>query len=148
MTAKKLVEIGSLARDEGITLCLHPHYGTNVERYDEIQFMMNQTNPDLLSLCLDTAHTVLGYMDPVDTFRRYISRLSYVHLKDIVPVEGSWSDGFRELGEGNVDFQGVVEVLKSSGYNGIICVELDNPRESNIKSAGISRHFLRDHFGL
>ena len=150
-TVDKASLIGEFAGQHGVTVCLHPHYGTNVERADELAYLMEHVEPELLSLTLDTAHTVLGEMDPVPTFSQYASRVRYVHLKDIVPVDdpsAPWYSGFRELGRGLVNFPGVVRVLDQAGFDGVLCVELDRPRICGYKSAEISRQYLRDELGL
>lgn len=150
-TVSKMLEIGRLAGRYDVTVCLHPHYGTSVERADELAYMMERLDPTVMSLTLDTAHTVLGSMDPVSTFTQYADRVRYVHMKDIVPVDDPslpWWSGFRELGRGTVNFPAVVNVLKKAGFDGVLCVELDNPRICGYKSAGISRQYMRDELGL
>jgi inosose dehydratase len=134
-----------------VTVCLHPHYGTNVERASELAYVMERVDPAVLSLTLDTAHTVLGGMAPVDTFERYADRVRYVHMKDIVPVTDSgqgWWSGFRELGRGIVNFPAIVAILERAGFDGVLCVELDRPRICGYKSAAISRQYMHDELGL
>jgi inosose dehydratase len=150
-TARYAARIGELARAVGVTLCLHPHYGTMVERAEELAYMMDNVPRELLMLTLDTAHTVLGGMDPVATFTRYADRVRYVHMKDIIPVtdpQAPWWSGFRELGRGIVNFPAIVSILQMAGFEGVLCVEMDRPRVCGYKSAAISRQYLRDEFGL
>jgi inosose dehydratase len=150
-TARYAVQIGELARTKEITLCLHPHYGTIVERAEELAYMMDQVSPDLMSLTLDTAHTVLGGMDPVATFEQYAWRVRYVHVKDIVPIgdrDAPWWSGFRELGRGIVNFPAIADILGGAGFDGVLCVELDRPRVCGYKSAAISREYLREELGI
>jgi len=150
-TVTKVSQIGQFARQCGVTLCLHPHYDTNVERADELAYVMEHLDPALVSLTLDTAHAVLGGMDPVLTFAQYADRVRYVHMKDIVPIDDPglpWWSGFRELGRGTVNFPAVVGVLEEAGFDGVLCVELDNPRVCGYKSAAISRQYMRDELGL
>ena len=51
---------------------------------------------------------------------------------------------FRPLGYGTIDFKGVYKVLKQGNYDGVICVELDNPPICNYKAAMDSRNYLRN----
>lgn len=149
--ADRALQIGQLARQHGVTVCLHPHFGTNVERADELAYMMTHLDPALVSLTIDTAHTVLGGMDPIETVTQYADRIRYMHMKDILPSvdpDLPWWSGFRELGRGTVDLIGVVEVLKGTGFEGVLCVELDRPRVCGYKSAAISRQYLREELGL
>jgi inosose dehydratase len=140
-----------MANDAGITLCLHPHYATIIERADEIDYMMDNVSEDLLKLTIDTAHTVLGGMEPLELCSKYASRVRYVHMKDIIPVTDSsrpWWSGFRELGRGIVNFPTFVSILDDAGFEGVLCVEMDRPRVCGYKSAAISRQYLLEEFGL
>ena len=38
----------------------------------------------------------------------------------------------------------IVNVLKENGYDGVLCVELDNPEICNFRSAQISRQYIKD----
>ena len=150
-TARHATRIGEMAADAGITLCLHPHYATMIERADELAYMMDNVSEDLLKLTIDTAHTVLGGMDPVDTFAKYADRVRYVHMKDILPVTDPsmpWYSGFRELGRGIVNFPACVDILAGASFEGVLCVEMDRPRVCGYKSAAISRQYLLEEFGL
>jgi inosose dehydratase len=151
VTARNAVRICELAQEAGVTVCLHPHYGTIIERADELAYMMDEIPAELLSLTVDTAHTVLGEMDPVSTFAQYADRVRYVHMKDIIPVDDPsipWWSGFRELGRGIINFPAIVAILKDAGFGGVLCVEMDRPRVCGYKSAAISRQYLLEEFGL
>jgi inosose dehydratase len=150
-TARQVREIAELGQRYGITVCLHPHYATNVERAPELEYMMEQIPADVLGLTLDTAHTVLGGMDPVETFERYAARVRYVHMKDIaLPIDPQqpWWSHFRELGRGVINFPAIARILRRAGFEGYLCVELDAPRVCGYKSAAISRQYLRDELGI
>jgi len=150
-TAAMVKQVAVKARAAGVTPCLHPHYGTVVERAPELAYLMEHVEPTVLSLTLDTAHTVLGGMDPVATFAQYADRVGYVHMKDIGTVrdpDQPWYAGFRELGRGAVDFPAIAAILKRAGFDGVLCVELDRPRICGYKSALISRQYLREELGI
>lgn len=149
-TVEKLTAIGKMAREHGVTMCLHPHFNTNVERGPELAYLVEHTDPELVSLCLDTAHTILGKMDPVETFTTYLDRIKYVHLKDIAAELDPENPmrSFRDLGQGQVDFPGVLRVLRAGGYDGVLCVEQDFPSVCNYKTAMVSRRYIREQLGL
>lgn len=145
--------IGKLCTENGIKACMHPHANTNLFTEEEIDYFCEKTDPKYVYLCLDTAHTVLGGMDPVKAFAKYVGRLGYVHLKDVDPdAEGKFAEQpmgrFLPLGMGNVDFRGVHHALKTGGYDGVLCVELDRPHVCNYKSAMISREYIHNVLGL
>lgn len=141
-------QIGALCRSYGVTMCVHPHYGTFVETAEQIAYIDAYTNPETTRYCIDTCHCVLGKMDPAETFRKYGKKLAYVHFKDVSSDENEHPDApikrCRALGEGYVDFREVYEVIKESGYDGIICVEVDWPRICNYETAMVSRKYLHN----
>lgn len=146
---KKLDEIGKMSQKYGITLCLHPHYGSTVFTEHEIDYVLERLNSDVVSLCMDTAHTTLAGMNPVKAFGKYFKRIKYVHLKDVDPTpHENPMRAFRALGEGTVDLKGVVNVLKKSGYDGVLCCEADYQRVSNYETAMVSRDYIHRVLGL
>jgi inosose dehydratase len=149
-TVEHVRALCDLAHSHQIVPCLHPHYGTIVERAEEIEYLVDRLEPSILSLTLDTGHVVLGGMEPVAAFAQYASRVAYVHVKDIAlqqDPEQPWASVFRELGRGIIDFPGVVKTLADVGFEGVLCVELDRPRVCGYKSAVISRRYLHDELG-
>ena len=53
---------------------------------------------------------------------------------------------FRELGEGDIDFKSVFDVLKKSGYDGYLCLELDRTRFGNKESAAMNLDYMRKNW--
>lgn len=157
---KILNDVGKLAREYNIWLCMHPHFETTVEQEQEIDYIAANMNPEYAGFCFDTAHLTVGGMDSVKMFEKHAELIKYVHLKDakkVTDVEAernkwkNWSPDFRvfyELGEADIDFPGVIDVLKKAGYDGYLCVELDHTRYGNRESAVMSRKYIREKLGL
>ncbi len=150
--AARCNRIGRLCKENGMVACFHPHANTPVFRENEIDLLMENTDPGLVTLCLDTAHTTLAGMDAVQAFRKFAPRLGYVHLKDVDPdtsVSPEWPmNRFLPLGLGTVDFKGIYKVLREAGYDGVLCVELDKQPVCNYKSALVSREYLHNALHL
>lgn len=143
--------IGRMCCDNGILACFHPHAQTAVFKQNEIQLFLDSTDKALVSLCLDTAHTAIAGMDVAEAFRRWLPRVGYVHLKDVDPALARSErpmSAFCELGIGTIDFRGVHRALQTGGYDGVLCVELDNRTVCNYKSAMISRQYLHNALSL
>ena len=146
--------VGAYAKEKGVTLCFHPHYGTCVFWQSDIDYFAEHTNPDYVSFCFDTAHTTLAGMDPAALIRQYGSRVAYMHLKDVDTYALSKAEGrdkmgtFRALGHGTVNFPAVKAALEEVGFDGVLCVELDRPEVCNFHSAEVSRIYLRDVLGI
>ena len=147
MYAELCNKLGVHCKEKGVTLCFHPHAISAVFAEDQVEFFVNNTNAALVSLCLDTAHTTIAGMNPVEAFDKFFSRIAYVHLKDVDPTQAKSETpmkSFRALGLGTVDFVGVADVLKKRGYDGVLCVELDNPEVCNYQSAEVSRKYIKN----
>ena len=146
--------LGEYAKEKGITVCFHPHYGTCVFSQSDIDYFAAHTNPEYVSFCLDTAHTTLAGICPVELIHQYASRIAYMHLKDVDTYALSKAEGpqkmgsFRALGHGTVNFPAVKAALEEEGFDGVLCVELDRPEVCNFHSAEVSRIYIRDVLGL
>lgn len=153
-TCEIVNRLGEYAKTKGVTVCFHPHYGTCVFSQSDIDYFAEHTNPEFVSFCIDTAHTTLAGINPVDLIRQYGERIAFMHLKDVDTYALSKAEGpekmrsFRALGHGTVNFPAVKAALEEIGYDGVLCVELDRPEVSNYHSAEVSRTYIRDVLGL
>jgi inosose dehydratase len=158
--AARVERLARMCREEyGLVACFHPHGGTYVENPEEIERLMEATDPGAVGLCLDTGHVAFGGGDPVATAAAYGERIGCVHLKDIQldRLAASIRRGedyaaaakqgvFVALGEGAVDVAGVLRALEASGYAGWLTVEQDRAVEEatdTLAAAAKSREFLR-----
>ncbi|MBE6644286.1 MAG: hypothetical protein E7612_02765 [Ruminococcaceae bacterium] len=141
-----MVKFATIAKKYGITTNVHPHVNTYFMYEDEVDYVMENTDPNLISLAPDTAHIAAAGADPVKMIKKYIDRVKFIHLKDYKFGEGITSSGwvdngvpvmtcYRELGKGTVDFPSILKILDGAGYEGPLCIELDRPPVSNVESA-------------
>lgn len=146
-----LNEIGKKAREWGIQIGLHNHYGTMFESSKDIDVMMKATNPEYVGFCPDTAHLAISGCNVINIVESYKDRINYIHLKDatqretyldrVYPRNIRWTKRFRELGKGDIDFAAVMRILKRSGYTGWCAYEQDNSR-TPIRSATVSKRYI------
>ncbi|MBX0296174.1 sugar phosphate isomerase/epimerase family protein [Haloarcula nitratireducens] len=141
-----LHDIAAAAEDAGVTVVLHHHGGAHIEQPDEIREWLDRT-PDSVELLFDTAH-YHPYGDVVEGIERYADDIAYVHLKDIASPAGfethvenltagkvdfdsiiNFIWAFRDLGEGELDFEAIDEALADVGYDGHQTIEIENRRE-------------------
>ncbi len=152
MYADVFTKMGEISQKYDITTCLHPHAHTRMFHEDEIDCFLSITDRNLIGLTMDTAHTTLAGMDAVKAFDKYGDRIQYVHLKDLDPDPEAHADWpmnrFLALGQGVIDFKGVIKVLKKHNYKGVLCVELDCPLVCNFESAQYSRRYIKDVLAL
>jgi len=124
------------ALERGVAAAFHPHTGTYVEGAEEVEALLEATDPDVVGLAFDTGHAVVGGADPVAFARDHRSRIAHLHLKDVdgavlarvrageAGVEEAWAGGlFCPFGEGVVDVVGVLREL--DGFGGWAVVEQD-----------------------
>lgn len=153
---KTCAAIGKLTKPHGIVPCIHPHANTMVMYKNEIDFIMQNTNPDEIGFGPDTAHLTVGRCDAVEIYDRYAARIKFTHLKDVkknkaVAGDGAKKEGFEiysdflEMGEGDVDFDGIFKVLDKVGYAGYLTAEIDRSRFGNRRSAEMNMAFFRKH---
>ncbi|MEM9950327.1 MAG: TIM barrel protein [Chloroflexota bacterium] len=152
--AKGAEYVAQRVMDEaGLRCVLHHHTGTWIETPAETERIMEMTNPEHIGLAFDTGHWAFAGGDPVAGIHKHADRIWHVHFKDHDPDvarlsrEQEW-DGpkgvgegiFPELGQGDVDFAGVLKALKAIDYDGWIVVEQDvlpgmgSPKESAQKN--------------
>lgn len=159
-----LDRLGKIAKEEyGISLTFHHHMGTVVQDPDEVKRMMDNTDPEYVSLLFDTGHFAYCGADPLEMVKTYADRIRHVHLKDIRPevvqkvkdnglsfLEGVRMGAFTIPGDGCIDFDPIFEVLEKAGYEGYMVVEAEqdpvkaNPFEYALKA----RAFIREKTGL
>ncbi|MEJ8826446.1 myo-inosose-2 dehydratase [Variovorax humicola] len=123
----------------GITLAYHHHMGAYVESPQDVDQLMALTDPACVSLLFDTGHAYYGGADdPVALLRKHVHRVAHVHCKDVragvirqTRNEGlSFLDGvlngtFTVPGDGDLDFEAVLSVLREAGYEGWLVVEAE-----------------------
>jgi inosose dehydratase len=134
--AEGLNAAGAIAREYGMKLTYHHHGGTVVERPEEIDRLMELTDPNLVWLLYDTGHAYYGGADPLTVLRKHYDRIGYVHLKDVrqqVLDEARADDSdfvscirrgvFTVPGDGCLDFGPIVAELQARGYSGWAMLE-------------------------
>jgi Sugar phosphate isomerases/epimerases len=148
-------KVGEIAKQYGVIPCVHPHYNTTVMYENEIDFILQNTDPEYIAFGPDTAHLKAGGCDPVSIFKRYIDRVKFTHMKDLRDTVVDVKDikagvevysNFRELGEGDVDFHSLFKILKDNRYDGYLTAELDISRFSNRESAFMNMKYLKENY--
>jgi inosose dehydratase len=143
-TAPVLNELGKIASDAGIVLGVHPHVNTIIETPDEIDLIMELTDPAHVRIAPDTGHIRLGGGNVSEIIRKYSSRLSYFHLKDSAGEfhRPDFGPNLRELGNGVIDFPGILAFLKEIKFSGWLNVEQDYTVTTPAESAAVSAKYI------
>jgi len=153
---RMLTEIGKRSADLGVKLGYHNHMGSLGESPEEVDRVMEMSDPRYVKLELDIAHYFQGGGDPVKAIQKYRDRLLFVHIKDVETIpkeESSRGRDFRfvELGRGRVDVPASFKALEDIKFRGWAVVELDevpDKSRSPKDSALISKNYLHDRLGF
>jgi inosose dehydratase len=137
--AETLELIGAETRRHGVTACLHQHVGTWIEAEDELEWLLDNVDAQVLALGPDTGHLAWAEVDPTAFLARHAGRVKAVHVKDIrrevaaryrdsgasyhgVVAAGLWA----EPGFGDLPFEAIFGALGHS-FAGWAIIEVDRP---------------------
>ncbi len=137
--ARGVEKVAQAVKDEtGMRCVFHHHCGGYIETSEEIDKLLEMTNPELVGLVLDMGHYMFGGGDPLRALKKYAKRIWHIHFKDCHPgiAQESRKKGydyfqsvnagvFCELGKGGVDFPAITKELRNQHYHGWIVVEQD-----------------------
>lgn len=158
-----LERLGELAAQTGQKIVYHHHMGTGIQTAEEIDRLMENTDPQKVSLLLDTGHLAFSGEDPDAVADKYFDRIAHVHLKDIRPDQLqqvrdqklSFLDGvrlgvFTVPGDGFVEIEPVIRRFVDSDYRGWFVVEAEqDPALANpLEYALMARDYIRETAGL
>jgi inosose dehydratase len=157
---------GKFAHDNGMQLSYHPHVGTVVQTMDETCRLLDSTE-ETVGLCLDTGH--LRYAgasqdEIVDLVKRYIKRITHVHLKNVrskvlALAVGNQFSFYQAIQagiftvpgdpEGDLDLAPILQMLKGIGYSGWMIIEAEqNPAKAEpLRYAQMARAYLKQQLG-
>ena len=111
--------IAGRAADRGVPCTYHPNSpaGSIYRTAEDYEILLNGLAP-YLGFAPDSGHIARGGMDTLAVLRKYRDRVNHVHFKDMA-AGGEWA----AMGEGIIDFEGVVAYLRDTDFDGWIMVE-------------------------
>ena len=157
--------LGDVCAEYGIRTGLHNHsQGQLIETQDEIEQLLNSTDPKKFHWCPDTVHLYMANCDIMGLFRKYANRLIFFDLVDAkyeyqtqemrLPngkiekpgsQNGTFMLGNRDYGDGEVDLKGIVRILKSIDYKGWVNIDLHYARVSPRHSFERCMKYIREN---
>lgn len=142
----KLNRFGAhLQQEYGITIAYHHHMGAVCESPQDLEQLMNATDPAHVGLLFDTGHCYFGQADnqwrDIDVtvqLKQHIARVNHVHCKDVRAevirdcrnrnssfLEAVLAGAFTVPSDGAIDFASVISVLNEANYQGWLVVEAE-----------------------
>lgn len=133
-----LNELGKIAEEYKLKLVFHHHMGTGVQTLEEVNRLMENTEPNHVHLLYDTGHIYISDNDYMSLLHRHLHRIKHVHFKDVREAVRNQcnEDGksflnsflagmFTVPGDGDLDFTEIYQTLIDNDYKGWIVVEAE-----------------------
>jgi sugar phosphate isomerase/epimerase len=121
-----LKEAVAHARDCDVVLAIENH----IDMYaDELVEIVQEVDSPWLGVCLDTANNARMLEDPMQAIAKLAPYARTAHIKDVTAAGGdpreftSWPS--VPLGQGVIDIPRAFDVLRASGYAGLLALEID-----------------------
>jgi len=115
-----LCEIIEKAREKNITICLE----NLSESRKDLDRIFKKLSQAYLTLDLGHAQLLRSKTTAFDLIAAYPHRIRHLHLHDNMRGNSVDDDLHLPVGEGNVDFYGILGALKEAGYTGTATLEL------------------------
>lgn len=129
--AEKLNRAGREYRDRGLTFGYHNHHieFTRVDGVVPYDYLMSNTDPNLVKIELDVGWLAAAGVDPVTYVRRHAGRVIACHLKDYDPkiVTDVPQRKLVPPGAGTIDFAPLLGAMRETGVqHGFIEVDVSD----------------------
>ena len=147
------------AEEYGLSVGIHAHAAGFIDFEPELERLLDEVDDKILGICFDTGHHSYAGFDPVTFMKKHISRINYMHFKDINPkvkanvitnrtgfYDACGEGIFCNLGDGDVDFPAVRQLLLDTGFNGWCTAEQDCDPSGNtspVDDAKLNRAYLQ-----
>ncbi len=116
------------AADQGVVLAIENHGDFTA---DALLRLLERVDAPNLRVTLDTGNALRILEDPVEAARKLAPYTVATHIKDVTAGRGSpWDFLFwpaTPVGQGAIDIPAILQILADAGYQGLLCVEVDNP---------------------
>ena len=135
--ADRLTAFARHTRAHGVRLAYHHHMGAYVETPADVDRLMSRVG-DEVGLLFDSGHITFAGGDAVAILAKHIDRVCHVHCKDVRPQvirmarNRNWSfldavinGAFTVPGDGAIDFEALIALLRQRGYRGWLVVEAE-----------------------
>lgn len=152
-------ELSAKAVAAGVACSFHPHAATYIETPEESAALMALLKPELMSVCLDVGHWLVGGGDPVAAVSTFGNRIAHVHVKDVSGdvlrrmIAGGYTTMeeavvtdklFVPAGTGLLNLESLFNALNSVGYSGWLMSEQDSAFEPSEEASGISMKNIKE----
>ncbi|MFT6018290.1 MAG: sugar phosphate isomerase/epimerase [Patescibacteria group bacterium] len=139
-------ECGAICKKNGIRFAYHNHaYSfrafTGMIPHD---FIMDNTDPELVYHEMDIYWVVTGGADPAEYLKKYSNRFTLCHIKDRMknaPAEEKFAS--CNLGAGSIDYPAILKVAKENGMEYFIAEQERFDGTTPLKSAEMNAGYMK-----
>jgi inosose dehydratase len=127
----------------GLGAGLHQHTGAAVDTRDEVYYVMEKVNTEVMKFAPDAGQLQKSGADAAKVIKDFLSITKHMHLKDYK----GWQhySGYCPLGMGEVDIPAILNALENAHQQANIMVELDpsnNAPMTPFETAKTARDYL------
>ncbi len=156
--AEHIERYANFAKFLGIKSSFHQHAATYIETPEETRTLLNLMDSQLVGVCLDVGHWLVGGGDPTEAVVEYAERITHVHVKDVNGqilqdlIDGKYQKMhdavhldklFVPAGEGILNLAELFESLEKVNYSGWLMSEQDSAYEPSEEASLISIKNIR-----
>jgi sugar phosphate isomerase/epimerase len=127
--------MNEVARDAGVLLVYEPHVQSILEDPSDVVTFARENSS--VKLVIDYSHAVsLGYskndLDPL------VQHAGHVHLRQAAPdkIQARWD-------EGAIDFPALIDLLKSTAYQGYLTLEYEHDKFWNMDRCDVMTETIK-----
>ncbi|HVX43275.1 MAG TPA: sugar phosphate isomerase/epimerase [Mycobacteriales bacterium] len=166
--------IGAFCRDRGMRFYYHNHFQEfqRIGANTVYELLLDNTDPALVQIEMDTYWMYRGGQDPLDWMRRYADRVILIHQKDftanaaqplnlfdgiVSPDEPITMEvftenvdplAFTEIGTGVLPIQDIIDTAQTLPNLDYLILEQDHTTYSEIESVRISKDAFSGYSGI
>ncbi len=133
---RELNRAGKFCARLGVRASFHNHRHELVHDAEEIHFVLAETDPKLVSMVLDVGHVFPAAWPVTKLLEKHGSRIAAFHLRDTTRGKEVM------IGTGDFDFHALGRVLRETGWQGWLIVELN--RRDDMPSRELAKK-VRQH---
>ena len=135
--ADRLTVLARHTQAHGVRLAYHHHMGAYVETPADVDRLLGLVGEEV-GLLFDSGHITFAGGDAVAMLAKHVGRVCHVHCKDVRPqvismarnrnwsfLESVINGAFTVPGDGAVDFEALIGLLRDNGYRGWLVVEAE-----------------------
>ena len=134
--------MGEKCKKAGLSFAYHNHAFEFEKLEDKVPYdiLLDNTDPELVSMQLDLYWIVYGGSDPIDYFNRHPGRFELFHVKDMSNGANRES---TEIGSGTIDFDTIFAEKEKAGMK-YFYLEQESFHMDPFKSIAISYNYLKN----